>query len=387
VDFVGLFFGFPLGLPSFISSCGLGGMRTSAPIMRLTSCIAVGGFTMTIPDFPVRDLKLEAITKLAHEDWNLPKPKSAALEAVSISLRANIARVRFLMLLPTSIAGQMARTQRIHDLAELEVTKTLGEKDISSEARKQIDARHQEMAEDDKQNTLRMHGTPEWNSFVGNFHLSAARSLKGLTETPLGAFGFVEMLAAHVTGIWTAIETMFGDLWESALNSHPKTLASLNGKPRRIGGTNRETSSEHRGGNIPSFDPKSIPLYLVEMNNFDLRSSMGSLFRRQRRFEFTRLTSVREAYSCAFSEKYGKIDAALASKSFDALSAVRNLLVHKAGIVDAEYLKQSSFLNVPKAKIGKPIHLDGENVAELIGKAIASSRSLLTAVDDWLQQN
>jgi hypothetical protein len=65
----------------------------------------------SIPDFPVRDLKMEAITKLAHEDWDLPTPENTNLETVSLSFRANIARVRFLMLLPTSIAGQMARTQ------------------------------------------------------------------------------------------------------------------------------------------------------------------------------------------------------------------------------------------------------------------------------------
>ena len=114
---------------------------------------------------------------------------------------------------------------------------------------------------------------------------------------------------------------------------------------------------------------------------------MGTIFRRQRRFEFTRLSSVREAYSCAFSEKSSRIDAALANKSLDALSAIRNILIHKAGKADAEYIKQSSYLKIPKTPIGSPVLLDGQNVAELIGAAIASAKSLFIGVDDWLRHN
>jgi hypothetical protein len=56
-----------------------------------------------IPSFPVRDLKLEAIARLAQEDWDLPKLKNPTLEQVAISFRANIAIVRFMMSLPTEL--------------------------------------------------------------------------------------------------------------------------------------------------------------------------------------------------------------------------------------------------------------------------------------------
>jgi|GraSoiStandDraft_57_1057295.scaffolds.fasta_scaffold155028_3 hypothetical protein len=71
-----------------------------------------------MPNFPVRDLKLEAIARLAQEDWNLPTLRNRSLEQVAVSFRANIATVRFLMSLPTNIVAAMAETQRAHDLAE-----------------------------------------------------------------------------------------------------------------------------------------------------------------------------------------------------------------------------------------------------------------------------
>jgi hypothetical protein len=178
-----------------------------------------------------------------------------------------------------------------------------------------------------------------------------------------------------------------GDLWEAALNCHPKTLALLKGKPNRIGKSDIEISTDQRSDVVYNRDQKSIPLNLVGMNGFDLRKSMVTIFRLQRRFEFTRLSSIREAYSCAFSAKSGKLDAALGNKSLDCLSAVRNLIVHKAGIADIEYQKHSLYLNIPKLAIGKPILLDGKIVSNLIRQAIGSTKSLSIAVDDWLEQH
>jgi hypothetical protein len=334
------------------------------------------------PDYPVRDLKMEAVSKLAIEDWDLVTPRNANLESVSSSFRVNILRVRLLMLLPTSISGAMQVTQRAQDIAEFDTTgRLVNESDFPADMIAQIEKRRVELldAEIDKMNqTL---GTVLNDANAMDYHLKHARALKGLAESPLAAMGFVELLAAHVTGTWTAIESMFGDLWEAALNGHPKTLAALRGKPKRIGGTDPK-STEQR-----SEQDKSVPLTLIEMSNFDLRCSMGTIFRRQRRFEFTRLSSVREAYSCAFSEKSGRIDAALSSKSFDALSAVRNVLVHRGGRADAEYVRQSSYLPIPTAPLGQPVRLNGEHVAELISRAITSSKTLLIAVDDWLDQN
>jgi hypothetical protein len=89
----------------------------------------------------------------------------------------------------------------------------------------------------------------------------------------------------------------------------------------------------------------------------------------------------------AFAEKSSRVDAAIGNKSIDAISAVRNLLLHKAGEADDEYIRQQQSLSIPKAAKGEKIILNGQNTSDLIKPAIASSRSLMIAVDDWINEN
>ena len=337
-----------------------------------------------IPDFPVRDFKLEAIARLAQEDWNLPKLRNLALEKVAESFRGSISTVRFMMSLPTTIVGAMAQTQRMHDIAELEITGQLSLNATPSEDdEKKIKARAEALLEEivQRNTILQEHGGPSWDTHALDYHINGAKALKGLIVTPIGAYGFINMFSGYITGTWTAVETMLGDLWEAAINEHPKGLATLNGKPKR----QSSGSSEPMKG--AADQDKKFDLNLVAKHNFDLRSCMGTIFRTERRFEFTRLSSTREAYLRAFSEKSSRIDAAISNKSIDALSAVRNILLHKAGEADDEYVRQQTFLTLPKTAKGERIKLDGQNTSDLIKPAVASCKSLMIAVDDWIHDN
>ncbi len=89
----------------------------------------------------------------------------------------------------------------------------------------------------------------------------------------------------------------------------------------------------------------------------------------------------------AFSEKFSKVDAAINSKSLDNISAVRNVFLHKGGEADDEYVRLQKFLSIPKANKGEKIKLNGQNTSDLIKPAIASSKSLMIAVDDWIHDN
>lgn len=226
-----------------------------------------------IPDFPVRDFKLEALARLAQEDWNLPTLKNRALDKVAENFRGSISTVRFMMSLPTTIVGAMAQTQRMHEIAELEVTGKLSvNSSISKDEEKQITARAQALLQEivQRDRALQENGDPGWDTHVLNYHINAARALTGLIETPLGAYGFINMFFGHITGTWTAIETMLGDLWEAALNEHPKGLATLNGKPKRLAPSGSEPPI--KGG---TDQDKKFDLNLVAKHNFDLRTCWG----------------------------------------------------------------------------------------------------------------
>lgn len=335
--------------------------------------------TPSIPEFPVRDLKLEALARLAQENWDVPKLEGSPLEAVATSFRANIATVRFMMSLPTAIVSAMAMTQRCHDVAEFRVTGQLGNT-LSPEEASRAESIAKELLDEERQQNENLRHTPEWDAHVLEYHINGARSLNGFSETPLGAYGFIPIMSGCITGTWTAIEAMLADLWEAALNAHPKTLASLNGKPRKD--SDRSPFNKSVGD-----QDKKLDLNLAAKHNFDLRLHMGTIFRLERRFEFTRLSGAREAYMRAFSEKSTRVDAAIANRAFDALSAVRNVLLHRAGDADDEYVRHQRSLSVPKADKGKKIKLNGQNTSDLIKPAIASSRSLMIAVSDWIREN
>src|SRR5258708_30954691 len=188
VHFSSFFFGlvFFRFFPTFISSCGFGGIRPRAAIRRFVASISLESFAMSkapMLNFPVRDLKLEAIARLAQEDWDIPKLRNPSLELVATSFRSNIAIARFMMSLPTTIVGAMAKTQRAHDLAEFQVTAQLGGA-VSLENQKRADARAKEILEDELQGDIKRRERDDWDKYVLEYHLGAAKALSGLTETP-----------------------------------------------------------------------------------------------------------------------------------------------------------------------------------------------------------
>jgi hypothetical protein len=112
---------------------------------------------------------------------------------------------------------------------------------------------------------------------------------------------------------------------------------------------------------------------------------MGTILRSKR--EISGLSGIRAAYTEAFYDDTDVIKAAMDNPMLDGLSAIRNVIVHKAGRVDEEYLSRTKKLDLPKVTLGEILPLDGEFVARLLASAIASSTALIEAVDNWLDQH
>jgi hypothetical protein len=187
-------------------------------------------------------------------------------------------------------------------------------------------------------------------------------------------------MMSYVTTGWTIIETMSGDLWEAALNAHPSSLANLTGSPKRLKGGQINKLSQ------AAKESKSVQLDDISRHRFDVANKMGTILRTK--FEFAGLDGIREAYSCAFSEGSAQIDRALKETSLDALSAARNVIVHRDANADSEYVRKTKFLSsIPKAEIGQHILFDGDVVVRLLKPAISAANQLLIAVDDWLAKS
>jgi len=331
--------------------------------------------------FRARDMKLQACLEYAHHNWNLHrKPKTSALIPVANFFVGRCVRLRSLMMMPATVGDLTIRIQRALDLAHLEIAGKLSDDGLDDKQLDNISRRWQTLLEQEGEANKKKRLTPEWDSDVLKNLTSGLKPTEIMGNDVAASRALEASLMSYVTTSWTIIETMSGDLWEAAINAHPASLAHLQGKANRL------RKSKDGASAAMSRESKAVPLDLIAMHGFDVRTKMGSILRG--RFEFTRLESTREAYASAFEKNSAQIDKALSDISLDTLNAVRNLIVHKDGVADAEYLKKGKFLrSLPPAKIGDHISLDGAVVVQLVKPALTAANLLLIAVDDWLAKS
>jgi hypothetical protein len=215
-------------------------------------------------------------------------------------------------------------------------------------------------------------------------------------SVPNIATGIEGVLSAILTNTWTAFETLAGDLWVATVNAHPHTLDQLAGDEKRIqkqadAARNEEPLASNKQEKGMMMKIKAI--HDITHGNYDLKMKMGELIRD--RVSFVSLFDIRKSYSRAFHESeidknvVAAVDGALAEKALDALAAVRNLIVHKASIADEEYIGRIVAINkaglpIPEVDKGQPLQLDGATVKSIIDPVVACCLKLVTAIDDWL---
>lgn len=315
-----------------------------------------------------RDYKLDACIDYGNANFITPNLKVIELDAVLKAFRYNVSRFRHLMITPAVISYTAMHFQRQFDIATLEVGGALNRELENPLATKpEIAARHERLHNEAVLRQRLLFGTEQWNTQVLKTHAIGAIAVNMLSRAPFGTDGFDVILSSMVIGAWSAFESMAGDLWEQALNLNPEDLAQL------------------KRGKNDNAQSKSIELDIIKFHKFDLRNKMGTILRC--RYEFSRLSSIREAYDAAFKTIAHKIDAALKNDALDALSVVRNVLVHSAGRADEQYLRRAKGIqSLPKARLNELLPLDGEMVVGLIKPAMIQASNLLGAVDDWLHK-
>jgi hypothetical protein len=142
--------------------------------------------TDDFPDFPVRDFKYGAVAKLAHHDWKLHTPKNASLKIVSDGFRANAARIRFLMLLPTSIAGTVEEVQVARAFAEYDVTGELSREELSPDIFAKVNDHHIAILRADRAEQFKKRARRSGTSLLENSTLTQSKQLRPSPRAPLG---------------------------------------------------------------------------------------------------------------------------------------------------------------------------------------------------------
>lgn len=193
----------------------------------------------------------------------------------------------------------------------------------------------------------------------------------------IGAF-----CASLLIQAWTLFEVLSEDLWEAALNAHPTVLGELKGKLKSKfkGGALEETNSR-----IPSEPTLRISFNELQKCKFNVRSQLGTILKERNDIGFRSLYDIRASYHRAFSQQNATIVDVLDTPGLQYAAAVRNLLIHKRGIVDKEFNEQTA--SVPGAmqvRVGDAFLLTGKLCAELSDHCRNCAIFLVIAVHGWI---
>ena len=140
--------------------------------------------------------------------------------------------------------------------------------------------------------------------------------------------GINAVLASQVINAWAAFETLATDLWEVSLNSRPMTLGR---------------AVANRSGGDQGDKEKTIQLSILAKHGFDLGNVVGTILKKK--YLFQKLEGIQDAYEHAFSKvlirpQAERLQKLLSQKGMRCAAAVRNLLVHRGGVVDEEFKNQ-----------------------------------------------
>jgi hypothetical protein len=184
----------------------------------------------------------------------------------------------------------------------------------------------------------------EFVSFVRQkrSHPVAISSFEEAIEwTPNGISLCMTLMATQVTSAWTALETLFADVWDLVLSG---------------------SSSSRLGA-------KGSVIKKEDFYSARLEKKRG----------------IRDAYATVFHDGGAAIQKEIGDDSITALFAIRNLITHKAGRCDEKYLEYARRLSsIPQLALDEVLTLDGAVMRRTMLPALATTMRLIHELDSWL---
>lgn len=286
--------------------------------------------------------------------------------------RMGVLRVHEMFTTPAMLSATAARYQRALDVALLKHTGSLDlskQTEFSAELHLAIRLSQKQIVQEEELADIIEEAR------LSAFHRSGGQTFLGFIEDYEGATYVEALLSSLIISSWTVLETMFGDLWEAAVNLRPAHLSMMR--------------ANHTSGKNDEVDSKSFTQEQLSAHGFDVSKVMGTLLREK--LKFINLKSIDSAYTRAFYRDSEEIKSTIKDDSLVALFSIRNVLVHKAGRVDSRFSgdrKKSTGLakwrNVPP---GEVIRIDGADTKMLIEPAFKAGAKLLAEVDQWINKH
>lgn len=148
-----------------------------------------------------------------------------------------------------------------------------------------------------------------------------ATFMKGALGDGAWQRAFEELLRLGVVLCWGALEVATRDVFESYINRNPAVSAKIVRSP----------DAKRR------FDLSKIPFEILAEHDFDLSSDMGSLLVGMQ--DLSDVTSMKATFNAIFEDK--DLRNALSDRQLWMLNQERNLVVHRRGIVDSDFIAKT----------------------------------------------
>ena len=99
------------------------------------------------------------------------------------------------------------------------------------------------------------------------------------------------------------------------------------------------------------------------------------------RYDFTSLVGIKEAYNAAFTKSV-TIKKALDNAQLKELSAKRNVIAHRAKVIDGEYCHS---MGINEEEIGQKLEVTNEDITRLGDSVVVIGIELIQAVNSYLE--
>jgi hypothetical protein len=203
-----------------------------------------------------------------------------------------------------------------------------------------------------------------------------------MSHSPDGHAQGLQFLFSLSVQAWTIFEVAAKKLWVLALNSDPKRLGRAGIQ------TPVSPGAEPEGSVIqPQKKPAvNIPIDILVDCDFNLSGKLGTYS--EPKFNFQKLDKIREAYEAVWPKIWHSEFATVFDMSLKESAAVRNVIVHKGGIIDAAFAQQvTSNSKLHKLPIEKPIPMDADLAHRVASTSVTKAQALVGIVDRCLAGN
>jgi hypothetical protein len=290
----------------------------------------------------------------------------SSLRELLLNYELGIQRVASLAALPLEAIDYAIRDYSKYYGAFLTVVPDLDTTQVNQK-QAEIDAKFRELCEKEETEPLRR---DLGHSILMKFLERAPHQMR---------HGLAAILASQIIQAWTAFETLATDLWVEGLNLCPPLgVTAMGAQP--LAGEKEESAEKKRKIRFP------IPLQKLQKYDFNLKTSMGSLLKEK--WKFTTRDGIRQAYCDAFGGDAGLVADIIDDKAIKAMSALRNVIVHRSGIADEDFLKDKSGNDCLGPAIrGIQVAIDGEMVSRLCKRTGDLGAELVLAMNKCIRKN